>query len=277
MGKEIDYFEQVEGFPDNKYLSSYNLKILFHYFVYFPTLISKGKYQFFKKVFHHILQALSHTSEKEIEECFRKCLMNNEFHNTSSLTFLQNRLVYPMMLYYAVRISKPSVVIETGIHSGRSSSFILQALYDNGGGKLYSLDLGHDVTYSSESGIQVHDLPEGIDMGWLVPEHLKQNWEIILGDSKIELPKLLKELGQIDFFCHDGEHTDSNMMFEYELAMEHLHQSGILMSDDVLFSQHGPKKGYLHKVPHYSSWLNFTKDKNNSHIIDYKVGYFQIR
>jgi len=277
MNKEIDYFEQVEGFPDNKYLSSYNLRVIFHYFNYFPTLIFKGRYNFFKKIIHNILHVLSNTSEEEIEECFRKCLMKNTSYNPSTLSFIQNRLVYPMMLYYAVRVSKPSIVVETGIHSGRSSSFILQALSDNGKGKLYSLDLGHDVTYSSESGTQVHDLPEGIDMGWLVPEHLKQNWKIILGDSKIELPKLLKELGKLDFFCHDGEHTDSNMMFEYDLAMEYLGKSGILMSDDVLFSQHGPKKGYLHKVPHYTSWLNFTKDKKNSNIIDYKVGYFRMQ
>ena len=56
MNQETDYFEQVEGFPDNKFLSSYNLKILSHYFNYFPTLISKGKYPFFRKIIHNILK-----------------------------------------------------------------------------------------------------------------------------------------------------------------------------------------------------------------------------
>jgi hypothetical protein len=42
-------------------------------------------------------------------------------------------------VYYSiVRLSKHSVVVETGVQSGISSSFILQALEKNGEGKLYS-------------------------------------------------------------------------------------------------------------------------------------------
>jgi len=48
---------------------------------------------------------------------------------------------YIMSLYFMIRIQKPNVVIETGVHRGVSTSFILQALEDNNKGNLYSIDL----------------------------------------------------------------------------------------------------------------------------------------
>lgn len=44
-------------------------------------------------------------------------------------------------LYTIIRIRKPDIVVETGVAQGVSSTFILQALEDNGRGQLYSIDL----------------------------------------------------------------------------------------------------------------------------------------
>ena len=63
------------------------------------------------------------------------------------------------------------------------------------------------------------------------------------------------------------------MLFEYEESYKYLKNNGILMSDDVLFGDDTiPSTGLLSDVPHYSSWLNFTKDFEN-HIINFRVGY----
>jgi len=59
-------------------------------------------------------------------------------------------------LYAICRKLKPHVVIETGVHYGASSAFILQALYDNNFGHLYSIDLP-DVKYIRDNGKWHHD------------------------------------------------------------------------------------------------------------------------
>ncbi len=266
------YFEQAKDFPEEKNFSTYNLKILLHFLNFLPSYLSGGKYLYFKKIIHKTLKILSSTPENEIIICLQKTLKNNKIELPKKIEFFEDGLVYPLMLYFVVRNLKPKIVVETGVHSGRSTTFILQSLHDNNRGKLYSIDLGYDVSYDSEAGLQSHFLPSEIKTGWLIPKTLKKNWELILGDSKKELPLLLEKLGKIDLFSHDGEHTDSNMTFEYNLAIKYLRQGGVLMSDDVLFSQNGPKQGYLHQVPHYTAWLNFSKNLE-AHIINHKVGY----
>lgn len=58
-------------------------------------------------------------------------------------------------------------------------------------------------------------------------------WNLILGDAKIELPKLLKQLKSVDIFLHDSLHTYEHMMFEYNTVWKHLSVNGLLLSDDV--------------------------------------------
>jgi len=122
-------------------------------------------------------------------------------------------------LYYLVRALKPRVAVETGVCYGASTSYILEALARNGGGRLYSIDLGNS--------------PEEPPNDFFVfPEH-KINWELIIGDSKVELPLLLERLGKIDLFHHDSLHTYEHMMWEYQTAFPHLDVTGALSSDDV--------------------------------------------
>jgi len=126
------------------------------------------------------------------------------------------------LLYIAVRILRPSTVVETGVASGRSSAAILQALADNNKGILYSIDLdqkfaGMPEEYITETGRTEFKgfVPHGKKPGWLIPDALKNRWELILGDSKIELPKLVSRLEEIDVFYHDSEHSYDNMLFEF--------------------------------------------------------------
>jgi hypothetical protein len=139
------------------------------------------------------------------------------------------------ILYASVRLAQPRIVVETGVGPGSSSLFILKALHDNGCGKLYSIDLpDFDRNYYPSIGKRggIHVFEDGVS-GWLVPDDLRDNWELLLADARSELPKLLSRLGEIDFFLHDSLHTYDHMMFEYNLAWEHLRNNGILASDDV--------------------------------------------
>ncbi len=140
-----------------------------------------------------------------------------------------------LMIYAVMKSRKPQVVVETGVGPGSSSSVILRALEENGGGHLYSIDLpGRDAEVYPTLGknFNVH-VPPGFSPGWLVPENLRGRWSLTLGDSRVELPKLLSKLGKVDVFMHDSLHTDEHVKFELATAHPFLAPKGILLADDV--------------------------------------------
>jgi predicted O-methyltransferase YrrM len=126
-------------------------------------------------------------------------------------------------MYCLIRQFKPKVMVETGVFYGGLSAMILHAMAANGGGSLYSIDLP----------VESDGLPAD-QRGALVPEDLRHMWRLILGDSREELPKLLKKLRQIDAFNHDSLHTTEHMLWEYETAWPYLRIGGVISSHDVL-------------------------------------------
>jgi hypothetical protein len=58
------------------------------------------------------------------------------------------RLVKGPLLYVLIRALKPKIVLETGVASGVSTLFMLQALNHNTHGTLYSIDLPNVVEAS---------------------------------------------------------------------------------------------------------------------------------
>lgn len=123
-------------------------------------------------------------------------------------------------LYLLVRASRPETIVETGVLYGASSAHILQALAENGRGRLYSIDL------PSQPGIP--------DQRTLVPAALQERWELLLGDSRQLLPELLDRLETVDIFHHDSLHTYAHMRWEYGIATPSLQPQGVLSSHDVL-------------------------------------------
>lgn len=123
-------------------------------------------------------------------------------------------------LYLAVRAVRPRIVVETGVCYGASTACILEALEQNGCGELYSVDLGN-----------VEDEPPS---DFFVPAYLHDRWHLVIGDCGRELPRLLRELGEIDMFHHDSLHTYEHMMWEYQTALPFLNPHGALSSHDVI-------------------------------------------
>jgi predicted O-methyltransferase YrrM len=129
------------------------------------------------------------------------------------------------IVYTCIRALKPAIMIETGVASGSSTTYILQAMELNKSGLLYSIDLPN-----ADPGALV---PENKETGWIVPSKLRHRWKLIFGRSQEQLPPLLRELRTIDAFLHDSEHTYETMMFEYETVWPHLSDKGIILSDDI--------------------------------------------
>jgi hypothetical protein len=122
------------------------------------------------------------------------------------------------------------------VHYGSSSAFILEALY-NTEGKLYSIDLPN-VSYNKDlGGTHVDRMSGNMETGFLVSSNLRSNWVLKLGDSKVELPKLIESIdSQVDIFHHDSMHTYDFMTFEFETVYPKLAVGGLLLSDDVTWN-----------------------------------------
>ena len=132
------------------------------------------------------------------------------------------------LLYMLIRALKPNVV-ETGVAEGRSTSHILQAMADNSGGFLYSIDLPNHFYLSKRELCTIFNPLKYC----LVPLRLENRWQLILGNTWDTLLGLLTRLGEIDLFLHDSAHTYETMTFEFETAWPHIRPGGYLVSDDA--------------------------------------------
>ncbi len=149
--------------------------------------------------------------------------------NTSNLA-VGNSLgnTFGKWMYCCIRVFKPATMIETGVAHGSSSWIILNAMHMNGKGKLISIDLPNNDTNSAYNFRNTSP-----PTGWRVPEALRSRWSLRLGDARKLLPEALNELGQLDFFFHDSDHSYEHMKFEFETVLPFLTKEGLLLSDDV--------------------------------------------
>jgi predicted O-methyltransferase YrrM len=148
------------------------------------------------------------------------------------------------LLYLAVRILRPALVVETGPFNGASSTFLLRALEAAGGdGRLLSFDLP-----DARDALGV-PIPEGREPAWLVPDELRHRFELVLGDARDTLRRRLAREEAVDLFFHDSLHTTRHMLFEFRTAWRHLRRGGVLVSDDVFWNPAFWLFTRLHRVP----------------------------
>ncbi len=165
------------------------------------------------------------TALNELEQNDLIPTSNNEFNipvgNNLNTTFGK-------WIYCVVRVTKPEFMIETGVAHGYSSWIILNAMKKNKKGKLYSVDLPNNDTNAAYNFQKV--TPQ---TGWLVPDELKMQWELHLGDAYQLLPQLINKLNKIDIFFHDSDHSYEHMKFEFNTMYPAIKSGGIILSDDV--------------------------------------------
>lgn len=145
---------------------------------------------------------------------------------------------YRVVLYALIRLMKPDVFIETGVLHGLTSMFLLQALADNGHGKLVSIDLPSyfESGPSNEDGFD-DTLPPGKEPGWIIPERLHSRWDLRIGSSQEHLPGIGAECaGKSTIFLHDSDHTMENMLWELDCAWNGLDSLQMLVADNIDFN-----------------------------------------
>jgi predicted O-methyltransferase YrrM len=140
-----------------------------------------------------------------------------------------------LFLYAAVRLARPSVLIETGCFTGWDSAVILQALHNNGHGHLYTIDLPAVKGRFSQIGPNC-SLPPDLPIGFLVPPAFKEHWTLIVGNVQEELEPLLARLPEIDLFYHDSDHSYRHMMWELTTVWPRLAPGALMVADDIAWS-----------------------------------------
>lgn len=198
----------------------------------------------------HCLSQLTRTEESTVRRIYSEAVTLNELES-----YIRSRLEVvgggqyrgqvsfddARLLYTLCRLVGPRYVVETGVATGVSSAFILKALDDNQHGILHSVDMPNyeevlaknDPAYAWMREHPVATIPQGEEVGFAIPPGLRARWKLHLGLSQRVLPEVLAELGRIDVFIHDSEHTYKNMMFEYQTAWPSIRESGFLLSHDV--------------------------------------------
>ena len=141
--------------------------------------------------------------------------------------------LYRVWVYCLVRALRPAVFVETGVLHGMTSAFVLEAMRVNGHGRLISIDLpSYAETGPANVDGYTGTLPPGREPGWLVPDALRDRWELHLGASLDVLPGVLDGIDRLDVFLHDSDHTYETMRGEFELAWPKLAEGGALIADD---------------------------------------------
>jgi predicted O-methyltransferase YrrM len=141
--------------------------------------------------------------------------------------------LFRLALFVLVKNTQAKKIVETGVLHGFTSLLLLEAIKNLDDGALVSIDLPSKYGLPPANKDGYNDtLPENCNSGWVVPERLKMNWELIFGHS-VEVLKNRDFTNEIDIFVHDSEHTYETMMSEFHFAWSALKPGGVLVVDNV--------------------------------------------
>ncbi len=182
------------------------------------------------------------TPAETIEGCLLDLRQNREFRkHTRSIdaVYFKGGALDSVNIYLICRATKPSVIVETGVASGMSSTFILQALEDNSKGTLISIDIpNYDEHWLRAEKNRIRGsgqsvLPPGRKQGRAVPERLRDRWHLILGKTEDLLVPTLSHVSQTDLVLLDDDHSYDHVTWECEVVQPYLARNGILVVDDT--------------------------------------------
>ncbi len=125
------------------------------------------------------------------------------------------------LLYGAIREHKPKTVFEVGTwYGGGSTYFISQALYENGGGVLHTIEENAEAHARAKKNYARH-LP-----------HLLAHVAFHQGKSTEVYPALLREQGTVDAVFLDGGQDAQQTLTEFEMFAPHMGPQTLLLAHD---------------------------------------------
>jgi len=121
-------------------------------------------------------------------------------------------------LWGFTRSVRPTRFFETGVADGASTRIILDALEENGDGRLWSVDIFPDAGALARRSAAVH------------------RWQFVALPARGRAAVLrgtIRSAGSLDVFLHDSDHSYPWQAFEYREAWTALVPGGWLLSDDI--------------------------------------------
>ena len=150
-------------------------------------------------------------------------------------------------IWCTVRHNQPEAVMETGVAHGVSSRVILEGLNRNDRGHLWSIDIPNPLNRS------VHG-QEGV----AVTDECRPRWTYVEGESRLQMPPLVKKVGKVELFIHDSLHTFKNTLFEMEQAASVMPPGGVMLIDDI--RSHDGFLDFAKRHPEFKTILVSTLD-----------------
>ena len=129
--------------------------------------------------------------------------------------------VFARVVGCVVLHARPAKVVELGVGRGVTTRFILQAMATYDDGALWSIDLP--------------PLLEGwrSSVAEAVPPDMRRGWTYVRGASRTKLPRLLRQLQEIDLFVHDSLHTAPTVARDLSRAWPRVRPGGVLLVDGI--------------------------------------------
>jgi len=126
-------------------------------------------------------------------------------------------LPFHVGIYLLAKLTKPKLVVETGVSRGFSTLVLLKALGDNG--RLISIELAKQIEVARG---------ERAPIAYVVDEDLRKNWTLLTGDGR-EVLATLKE--PIDLFVSGSDHQYLVQNMELSLADRLVPRGGYIVVD----------------------------------------------
>ena len=145
------------------------------------------------------------------------------------------------LLYFITRLRKPLTVFETGVALGFSSRAFLEAIAENGQGRLFSSDFPYLRIRNSEKYI-----------GAMVPESLRRYWELYLKGDRNNFQSMISGNPSIDLLHYDSDKSYSGRKWALSFLKKYFRAEAILIMDDIqdnsFFMDYVLKNNYFFKV-----------------------------
>ena len=172
--------------------------------------------------------------DRTLLDSFERAVRDVDFFRTKRWESVFELGLYRIVNYVLARALRPEVFMETGVLHGLTSGFILAALARNGRGRLISIDYPsyYETGPANQDGYD-DTLPPGMEPGWIIREEDKPRWQLVIGRSLDEMPKVFEDHAELDVFLHDSEHTYQTMWGEFNLAWGRLRAGGVLVCDNI--------------------------------------------
>lgn len=126
------------------------------------------------------------------------------------------------LLYFLCKKYPPQVVVETGVSMGYSSQTILKAMQEQGEGHLFSSDFPYFRLENPEKYI-----------GCVVEEKLKDRWTLLIEGDRVNLPKFMKRIKQIDLFHFDSDKSVSGRTYAWGVVKGQISPRANVVFDDI--------------------------------------------